>query len=69
MVALFLVGILFPLPEHFDHWAGAPGSVAAAGCYFGVMAAAEAAGAFPRIAKRFLAIAEYAKREERRMKT
>jgi hypothetical protein len=64
--ALLLVAVLFHLPEQIDHWAGARGSVAAAGCYFGTMAAAEAAGAFPRIAKGFLAIGEYAKRESER---
>lgn len=63
VVALLLVAVLFRLPEQFEHWAGARGSVAAAGCYFGMIAAAEAAGAFPQIVKRFLAIAAYAKRE------
>jgi hypothetical protein len=55
-VVLLLVAVLFRLPEQWDRWAGAPRSVGAAGCYFGMMAAAEAAGAFPRIAKWLLAI-------------
>jgi hypothetical protein len=62
-VTLIVVAVLFRLPEQFEHWAGARGSVGAAGCYFALMAAVEAGGAFPRIVRGFSALAAIAKRE------
>jgi hypothetical protein len=52
--ALILIAILFRLPEQLEDWAGAPGSVAAAGCYFGAMASAQAARVVPRFSNLFL---------------
>ena len=45
-IALIIATNSFGLPKRVEHWPGAYGSVAAAGLYFGALAAAEAAPRF-----------------------
>lgn len=64
-VALIVATKGFGLPVNVDRWPGASGSVAAAGMYFGALAAAEAA---PRFYRRLAARIWRAVRRARRLK-
>ena len=56
--ALIALSIVFGLPEQVWRWPGANGSVAAAGLYFALLAAAEATPLYPRLAAWILMVIE-----------